>query len=59
MPLSQVAQQACHRMDLASAVTPACGDEFPLVWTSQAVVALASAVIDRMWPLPKMEEAVR
>jgi hypothetical protein len=59
MPVSPVAQQACHRMDLASAVTPACGDGFLLVWTGQAVVALASAVIDRMWPFPKTEEAVR
>jgi hypothetical protein len=46
-------------MDLASAVTPACGDEFLLAWTGPAVVALAPAVLDRMWPLPKMEEAVR
>ena len=59
MPASPVAQQTCHRMDLARAVTPACGDELLLVWTSQAVVALVSAVIDRMWPLPKLEEAMR
>jgi hypothetical protein len=61
MPPSRVAQQACHQMDLASAVIPASGDGFLLLWTPWGWTTLrwAADVFGRMWPLPETKGELR
>jgi hypothetical protein len=61
MPPLRVAQQACHQMDLASAVIPACGDGLcrsgpAWAWTT---LRWAADVFDRMWPLPETKGELR